>query len=214
MRILRSAALVALLAIPSTAAAQGDLPEGWHVRADRPDSDVSEIFFVDMPPGWHVTTGPASIFWNPDMVAGGDFRARMEVYLFDPGTRREAFGLFVGGHDLRGDGQRYLYFLIREGGEFLVKTRQGRDTQTLVDWTPHEAVRSFADLPEGESSMLNVLEVAAHGDHVAFYVNDREVTRIPRSDVQQLGLDGVVGLRVNHALNLHVSALTITPGDG
>lgn len=210
MRSLRLVAVLAFLAIPTVLQAQ-PFPEGWMIRADRPGSDLSEIFFVDMPPGWHVTTGPAVILYHPDMVAGGEFGAKMEVYLFDPGERREAFGMFIGGHELEGDGQRYLYFVIREGGEFLVKTRHGRDTSTLVDWTAHPAVRSFADLPEGEASMLNVLEVSAGAEHVAFFVNGQEVTRLPRADLEHLTLDGVVGMRVNHALNLHVSALTVSP---
>lgn len=209
MRTLLAVAALLLVA-PLAASAQDDpRPEGWEIRPDRAGADVSEIFFVDMPPGWHITTGPASIFWHPDMVAGGEYSVRMEVYLFDPGERREAFGFFVGGEDLAGDGQRYLYFLIREGGEFLVKTRSGRDTSTLVEWTAHPAIRSFAGLPEGEASRLNVLEMVAGSNEVSFRVNGEEVTRLSRGDID---VEGIAGLRVNHALNLHVSAFEVTPG--
>ena len=211
MRTLVAVAALALLALPSPIAAQDEertRPEGWTIRADRPDADTEEIFFVDMPPGWHVTTGPAVILYDEDMVAGGRFAVEMEVYLFDPGTRREAFGLFVGGENLARDGQSYLYFLIREGGEFLVKTRSGRNTSTLVEWTAHPSIRSFVELEEGASSQLNVLRVEAGEETVRFLVNGEEVTRIPRAGLR---LDGVVGMRVNHALNLHVSSLEITP---
>ena len=56
--------------------------------------------------------------------------------------------------------------------------------------------------------MKNVLAVAASGETVRFYVNDTEVARVPRQD---LDLDGIFGFRVNHALNLHISRLEATP---
>ena len=59
--------------------------------------------------------------------------------------------------------------------------------------------------------MRNVLAAEVMNDEVRFFVNDREVTRIARNG---LSLDGVVGLRVNHGLNLHIARLDVTPGDG
>ncbi len=46
-----------------------------------------------------------------------------------------AYGLFVGGQDLEGDDQKYLYFLIRRSGEFLIKTRAGDETSVVHPWT-------------------------------------------------------------------------------
>ncbi|MEJ2539297.1 MAG: hypothetical protein P8188_04905, partial [Gemmatimonadota bacterium] len=123
-------AAVLVLALPTILEAQ--LPDGWRIRADRPGADLTEVVFTEMPPGWHVTTGPAVILYRPDMQAGGAYRVEMEVFLFDPGGRREAFGFFLGGAHLEGEGQRYTYFLIRDGGQFLVKSRDGRETATLV----------------------------------------------------------------------------------
>ena len=42
-----------------------------------------------------------------------------------------------------------------------------------------------------------------------YLVNGEEVASLPRAD---LDVEGVVGIRVNHALNLHVSKLEVTPG--
>lgn len=206
----RFVAVVAALAIlPVALAAQ--IPDGWEVRPDRPGSDLSELIFTDMPPGWHVTSGPSGILYRPEMEAGGAYRVEMEVFLFDPEGRREAFGFFLGGRDLQGEGQRYTYFLIRDGGQFLVKARDGREAPTLVEWTEHDAVHGFADRAEGESSVRNVLAAEVRGNEVRFFVNGSEVTRIARNG---LSLDGVVGLRVNHGLNLHISRLEVSPADG
>lgn len=204
------AALATILAaIPTVLSAQ--LPDGWRARPDRPGADLGEVAFSEMPPGWHITTGPSVILYRPEVQAGGSYRVEMEVFLFDPEGRREAFGFFIGGQHLSGEGQQYTYFLIREGGQFLVKARDGREAPTLVEWTGHDAVRAFADRGEGESSVKNILAAEVGNDEVRFFVNGREVTRIARDG---LSLDGVVGLRVNHGLNLHVTRLDLMPGHG
>ena len=198
---------LALLALPIALTAQA--PEGWELRADRPDQDLSEVAFTEMPPGWHVTTGPAVILYRPDMVAGGAYRVDMDVFLFDPEGRREAFGLFIGGRDLQGGNQRYTYFLIRDGGQFLVKSREGRETSTHVEWTDHPAIRGYDDRDEGEVTVQNVLTAQVGSGEIRFLVNDQEVTRV---STDGLSVEGIVGLRVNHALNLHISRFELSPG--
>ncbi len=204
-------ALALLLAAPGAPVAGQDLerPEGWEVRFDRAGSTEADLeMFVEMPPGWHITTGPAGIFWDPAMTASGTYRLELDVYLFDPQGRREAFGVFFGGEDLQGPGQSYTYFLLRDGGQFILKRRRGDEAPTLQEWTGHPAIRSFASRETGESSVLNQLVVEAGAETVRFLVNGEEVASLPRSEVDT---DGRVGIRVNHALNLHVARLEVTP---
>ena len=224
-------AVLAALALPAAAQAgldvrpdplqpQGDnlaTPPTWSVRFDAPHGDHAadhahdptvgadttfDVRFVNMTPGWHITTGPGAIFWHPASTAEGAFRAESTIHLFDPAGRREAFGLLVGGADLDGDHPRYDYFVIRDGGEFLVKRRDGDATETLVPWTAHDAIVSYG----GEGPVANTLAVEVGEAEVAFSVNGAEVARLPRADVRT---DGVVGLRVNHALNLHVETFAV-----
>ncbi|GMV06333.1 MAG: hypothetical protein AMXMBFR53_26090 [Gemmatimonadota bacterium] len=207
MRTLRALAALALFSSPLHAQ---DLqrPEGWLARFDREGSTEADMeMWVTMPPGWHITTGPAGIFWLPGTEASGAFRVEMEVFLFDPQERREAFGVFFGGRDLQGDAQAYTYFLLRDGGQFIVKRRSGAETPTVVPWTEHGAIRSYADRGD-DASVRNVLTVEAGRDSIRFLVNGEEVTTLPRDG---LPVDGTVGIRVNHALNLHVSRLEVTP---
>lgn len=207
MRPLAATVVVVLFAAPA-AAQDLQRPPGWMTRFDQPGASEADLeMFVEMPPGWHVTTGPAGIFWSPDNTASGDFRAEMEVYLFDPQGRREAFGIFVGGRDLADADQEYTYFLLRDGGQYIVKRREGADAPTLQPWTSHGAIRGWADRGE-DASVQNVLAVEARGDTVLFFVNGEEVTRLPR---EQVSVDGIFGFRVNHALNLHVSRLEARP---
>ena len=179
-------------------------PEGWEVRFDREGASMDALCLVAMPPGIHVTTGPAMIAYHPDSVASGDFRIESETYLFDPEGRREAFGFFIGGADLQGPDQRYTYFLLREGGQFLVKSRSGAATPVVQDWTSHPAIVSYATKPEEASTAKNVLALEADGDELRFLVNGEQVWAGPRGD---RATDGVFGLRVNHRLNLHVTTI-------
>lgn len=205
---LLSALLTMLVAGQAADAAK--LPPGWHMRADghaAHGAAHATVSFVDMPPGWHVTTGPSVILFNPTRTATGTYRVRSESFLFDPGTRREGYGVLIGGHDLDGAGQRYTYFLIRRSGEFLIKRRSGETLSTVRDWTPHEAILQYDKRGDAQTAK-NVLGIDVTASEVVFLVNDKEVARVPRSEVDT---EGVVGLRVNHQLNLHVSTLEVTP---
>ncbi len=182
-------------------------PDGWDVRFDSPEATEDQLeAFTVMTPGWHVTSGPAAIYAPPE-EASGNYRLEMEVFLFDPGRRREAFGIFFGGMDLMGDGVEYSYFLIRNGGEFIVKRREGPEAPTLLPWTANDAILAWDDRDEGGASVKNVLVVEAGSDNVRFMVNDVEVASLPRSEVPA---DGRFGFRVNHGLNLHISRLEMT----
>ena len=178
-------------------------PAGWQIRYDRANAADSTFQFADMAPGWHLTTGPAAILWDPARTASGSYRVESEIFLF-PGERAEGFGLFVGGADLDGAAQRYTYFLLRKDGRFLVKQRDGEQLRDLVPWTAHAAVVPH-DRPTG--TVKHLLGVDARPDSVHFTVNGTRVASLPRSAV---AADGIVGLRVNHALNLHVTSLNVT----
>ncbi len=200
---MRSMLLVATLALFGSPllAQEATRPPDWKIRFDRP-ADESAIEFVTMTPGWHITTGPAAILYLPANVARGAYRARAVVHLF-PGERREGFGIFIGGRHLEDDTQRYTYFLLRKDGRFLIKRRAGSETPVLVPWTAHDAIVPHDG---GEGTAKNVIEVAVGPDTVGFFVNGQEVASLPRDQVDTAG---IVGLRVNHALNLHVSELMI-----
>lgn len=190
------------------------VPDGWRFRLDSPSESAElvadeepqgdDVRFVNMTPGWHVTTGPRVVLYHPGARAGGDFRASVTTHLFPPGERNEAYGIFVGGRDLDGPDQRYLYFLVRRSGEYLVKLRDGDSTRELVGWTAHDAVVPYTD--ETGETADNALTVEARGDSLRFSVNGQRVTSLARDG---LPVDGLVGFRVNHRLDLHISDFSI-----
>lgn len=187
------------------------VPEGWEWRFDKAgaevtvgsDAESSEIYFVNMTPGWHITTGPAGIYFHPENKVTGDFTLDSKIYLFDTeGRNREAFGLFIGGKNLKADNQSYIYFLVRNTGEFLIKKRTGSETSTIQGWTKSDAINLFTE--ETESSAENDFQVQVSGDELIFSMNGKVLASMEKGD---LSTNGQYGFRVNHSINLHISSL-------
>lgn len=184
---------------------EGKRPIGWQVRYDQgghAGHGADTMSFAQMTPGFHATTaGSAAIMWHPDSTARGDYVVESTMFLFPTkGRDREGYGLFVGGAELSGAGQRYTYFLLRNDRQFLVKQRVGERTTTLTDWTPLPAIV----LQKGDDTGKNVLRIEAMGRTVRFLVNGTEAVSLPRAQVKP---DGVYGVRMNHAVNLHVTSV-------
>lgn len=214
MRRLMLPALV--LALPVIAAAQQiapkPLPDGWIVRADEPPkADVSKLSFVAMSRGWHITTNSLhAIFYRPANSATGVFTATLDAYLFGPpGPYPEGYGIFVGGKDLAGPNQSYLYFVAANNGTFLLKRRTGGTTSTVIDWTASPAIKTVPAGSDNKANVENVFKVQAGKDSVRFLINGKVVATEPRAG---LGVDGIVGVRVNHNLSVHLAVLTIDKG--
>ena len=191
-------------ALPTPAPELG-LPTGWEVRLDRPGDDPSSVEFTVREPGYQVHTGPAAILFNAALSVSDEFHAAATIVQATPTQHGEAYGIFVGGKDLLEDTQSYLYFLIREDGKFLIKRRSGAETSPVQAWTEHAAIVLRAD--DGEAPE-NTLRIDAGSEAVAFSINGQEVARLPRGEVDA---DGVVGLRVNHGLDLSISNFEVIP---
>ena len=189
-------ALFALLALtPAPAEAQAlKTPDGWIARPER---------FVEMPPGWHITTGRGVILYHPLASAAGEFQVTSEVYLFDPEGTAGTFGLIVGGRELDTDAQRYVAFEIGTRGNFAVRQEAEYQSTDLAAGT-HKAILPWTG---EEPTVKNVLKVDAGSSTVRFLVNGETVAELPRSSADP---EGIVGLRVDSGMNLHVTTLDPT----
>jgi hypothetical protein len=207
---LSAAALLAAFAAPLAAqehadhaAAGGAAPAGWTIRADRGDAKNAKV--VSMGKGLHVTTGPAIILYRSDTEGRGSFHTLATFTQTKPSEHPEGYGLFVGGQKLDGDGQQYIYFLVRQDGSYLIKRRDGEKTSDVSKgWVKHPAVKQ----PEGQGSATNLLEVDNKRDpsRLAFLVNGQEVFG---TDAKGMPLDGIVGIRTNHNLDVHIEGFDV-----
>lgn len=197
-------------AAPGAEAPEAELPEGYVLRLDSDRSDAAEFRVSQGTEGLTILTGPAGITWRPeDEVASGGFRAEATFVQFAaPVGYREAYGIFVGGVDLLGPDQEYIYLLVRPTGDFLVKRRRGETTEVLVDWVAHGAVRrvvSEGDEPE------NTLTIEVVDGWTSFRVNGTEVHGMPTPEARPYGH---AGIRANHRLDILVRSWSLEPDVG
>jgi len=208
---LYAATLLAALATPLTAQDHADhvtpdggiVPAGWTVRADRGDAKDAKV--VTMGKGLHLTTGPAIILYRADTEGKGSFHTLATFTQTKPSEHAEGYGLFVGGRNLDGPAQQYLYFLVRQDGSYLIKRRDGeKATDVSKGWVQHAAVKK----PGDNGTATNLLEVDNKRDpsRLVFQVNGQEVHA---TDAKGMSLDGIVGLRVNHNLDVHVEGFDV-----
>jgi hypothetical protein len=202
-------ALIAALAVP--VAAQAQAPEGLKVRVDRstnaedPD-DTPELKVMTMGKGFHVVGGPAGTFWDPKNTVAGNYTVKATFNLMEPSNHRNYYGIIFGGSDLEGAGQAYNYFMVAQTGELMIRTRTGEkvgNVHPARGGVKHEAVK----IPGADGRSTNELEVRVAGDTVSYVVNGMVVHTMPKSGIKT---DGIVGVRVNHMLNVHVDGFTVT----
>jgi hypothetical protein len=183
-------------------APMGVLPEGWSARLDR-GTDMSKMKFVVMDPGFHVTLGPAAIFWRAADRANGAFHTVATIHQMKAPAHPEGYGLFYGGQALDGEEQKYTYFLVRGDGTYLVKQRNGAETANVTEgWVEHAAVKK----QDAEGKTMNKLEIDATGDQIRFLVNGQQVHTMAAAPGSR---NGIVGLRINHNLDLHVEGFEV-----
>jgi hypothetical protein len=198
---------------PNNKVAGGGVAAGWHGRADvdrrsNAAPALTEVKFAAMGDGFHATMGPAAIFWRDQDVANGNYRIVATFTQTKAPMHPEAYGLFLGGSGLDGKNQRYTYFLVRQDGKFLVKRRIGDSTAVVTTgerggWVANGAVVK-ADSATGKAT--NELSILVKDGAVTFSVNGKAVYTAKVSD---LDVAGIVGYRVNHNLDVHLSAIGI-----
>jgi len=184
----------------------GGLPAGWAGRPDRDNAKLSDAKFVAAGRGYRVTSGPAAIYWRAANDMKGPYAASATFNQMAAPSHPEAYGLIFMGKSLTTPDQNYAYLLVRGDGKFMVKHRAGKDVHTIMDWTASDAVRK----QDASGKATNTLTVdASRPDSLRLLVNGTQVAAIPGGHLGST--DGIVGLRVNHNLDVQVADFTITP---
>jgi hypothetical protein len=179
-------------------------PEGWRVRIDRSENasdpdDVPDLKVAAIGKGFRATGGPAGTFWNPANRVTGNYTARATFNLMKPSGHVNYYGLVFGGSDLEGVAQKYVYFMVAQNGTYIIRSRAGEQVQDVRERVQHAAVRQ----PGADGRSTNTLEVRLAGNTISYVINGTVVHTTPKSGATAT-TDGLVGIRINHVLDVQV----------
>jgi hypothetical protein len=93
---------------------------------------------------------------------------------------------------------------VRRDGKSAIKHRAGAEVHTIQDWIEHPKLNK----QDEAGKATNTLSIEAVGDKVRMLVNGEEVKSWERS---YWNADGMVCLRVNHNLDVHISNYKVEP---
>jgi hypothetical protein len=202
---------VAVLAMLAAMSLNAQAPAGWKMRVDRSmnasDPDASgSIKFVTQGSGFHANNPQAAVYWNPSNTATGNYTLKGTFTLVKTMGHSEYYGLIFGGNGLDAAGQNYIYFMVEEGGTWLVKSRTGNSTGEIASsGGPSNVVKKVG--PNGTST--NALEVRVGADKIDFVVNGTVVKSVPKSGAAAK-TDGTYGMRINHMLEVQVDGFGLS----
>jgi hypothetical protein len=189
----------------------GSFPPGWNVRTEisrqtgQPAPLANVKFSAMGPGGMHTTVGPAAIYWRDRDTISGNYHVVATLTQMVNPAHPEAFGIIIGGKHLADSAQQYTYFLVRPvDGMYSIRRRASYTTRptAVVEWTASPAVTRS----DSTGKANNELSVEVRGGRARFMVNGKEVYAGNAAD---LDVNGVVGYRVNHNLDVHLGPLGI-----
>ena len=208
---LAAASLAAQADPDRNVAGGGTFPPGWNVRTEMnrqtgQPAPLANVKFQAMGTRGelHTTVGPAAIYWRNQDTVSGNYHVVAKMIQMKKPAHPEAFGIIIGGKNLADSAQRYTYFLVRPtDGMYSIRRRASYNTRptAVVEWTASDAI------VKGDSGeAANELSIEVRGGRARFMVNGKEVYAGSAAD---LDVNGVVGYRVNHNLDVHLGPLGI-----
>ena len=130
----------------------------------------------------------------------------------------EAYGIFIGGQDLQGATQKYIYFEVRpsDASAYLQERTgdapppaQRRNDPNYTSVFGKWIVGAPGVVKDGaDGSAKNTLTVKVTGDVVQFSANGTLVKELKKSELNGLSTDGQFGIRMNHNLDIHIAELS------
>ena len=185
----------------SAVGATGALPEGWKARLDDASAKPDAVRVAAEKTSMTFTSGPAGIYYKPDMKAEKDYTVSATFSQLKPSAQPEGYGLFVAGADLDKDTARYTALVVRSDGKFQIQSRSGGQTRVIVPWKTAPQMMEPKGVKTSNTLTIRALQGAVH-----FLIGDREVHQMPRA---RAGGDGLAGVRIGSGLNVQVDGLDV-----
>lgn len=191
---------------------------GWSGQVDPSEAarghTIQNARFVAEAGGFKVTTGPASVFWNPANRATGNYTVKAtftEPEYMNVNNHPHPYGIVIGGSDLGTENARYLYCAAYGNGTFIVRGFGPAPFQ--VNGRRGEANDAVNKAAGKGQPVTQEIAVGVHGDRVTCSINGTQVGSWPKSDIVGEGklasTDGFYGVRFAHNTDGIVKGLTL-----
>ena len=193
----------------------GVTARGWTGKEDAGNAQgltVQDSKFADEGDGYRVVTGPPALYWNPANTASGDFTVKATfTEQKQIGKQPLPFGLFIAGSALDSDAPSALYCAVYRNGTYIVRMYGGGKQLAIVRRPArHASVKKVG--PKDEYAQE--LALAVKGDAVQCLVDGWPVWTGTRASLTGDGklpsLDGIVGIRVSHSIDVKVTGFALT----
>ena len=163
----------------------------------------------------HATTGPALSYWNPSDKASGNYTVKatfIEPKYMNLNSHPHPYGIMIGGNDLGGADQSYLYCAAYGNGMFIVRGF-GPDAFQMNGRRGEASAAVHKAAAVGEP-VTQEIALSVKGDKVECAINGAVVASYDKSAVVAPGklnsTDGVYGLRFAHNTEVKVTGLALT----
>lgn len=203
----------------SNAVKGGIQVKGWMGKVDANEAKAgmtpdSAKFFA-MGKDLHATTGPAITYWNPSMMAKGDYTVKAtftEREYMGLNNHPHPYGIVIAGNDMGTENASFLYCAAYGNGTFIVRGFGPAPFQ--ANGRRGEANEAVNKAAEKGKPVTQEIALSVKGDKVSCIINGKEVGSYPKADLVAAGklksTDGVVGFRMGHNTDAHIAGFSLT----
>jgi hypothetical protein len=163
----------------------------------------------------HVTTGPAVTYWSPDNKASGNYTVKAtfrEPKYMNLNTHPHPYGLFIGGSDMGGPQQSFLYCAAYGNGNFIVRGF-GPDAFQM-NGRRGEANAAVNKAAGPGQPVTQEIALSVKGGRVECAINGTVVADYDQAAVVAPGklksTDGLYGIRFAHNTDVTITGLSLT----
>ena len=211
------------------AAAQGDASrkvagggitaKGWKGKVDANEASkgatINDSKFAQQGADFAINNGPAAVYWNPANTASGSFTVSAtftEPKYMSSNDHPHPYGLFIGGANLDTDKASLLYCTPYGNGTYIVR---GFGPAPFAPGPGRKPIASEA-VKKATTGGPVTQEVAwvVTPEKAECKINGTVVASFPKAELVGEGklpsLDGIVGIRTAHNVDVNVSNFKVT----
>lgn len=203
----------------STAVKGGIQVKGWMGKVDANEAKAGmtpdSAKFFSMAKDLHATTGPAITYWNPSMMAKGNYTVKAtftEREYMGLNNHPHPYGIVIAGNDMGTDNASYLYCAAYGNGTFIVRGFGPAPFQ--ANGRRGEANEAVNKAAEKGKPVTQEIAMSVTADKVTCSINGKEVGSYPKADLVAAGklksTDGMVGFRMGHNTDAHIAGFALT----